>query len=87
VGELPGHGTFQGPGDLGRKLVESQALEQCFVEQFYSYAVGRALRAEEEGVVAELTTSFQSKNYALSELLLDYVTSDRFALRQEDVPQ
>jgi hypothetical protein len=87
VGELPGYGTFQGPADLGRKLVESQVLEQCVVKQFYSYAVGRELRAEEDGAVAELTSSFQRTNYALSELLLDYVTSERFALRQEDVPQ
>ena len=87
VGELPGYGTFQGPGDLGRKLVESQVLEQCFVKQFYSFAVGRELREQEDGAVSELTTSFQGKDYALTELLLDYVTSERFALRQEDVPQ
>lgn len=85
VGELPGYGEFRGPGELARRLVESGELERCFVRQFYTYAVGRELRDEESGAVSALAEAFQSKGYALTELLLDYVESERFALRQEDV--
>ena len=32
AGELPGYGTFNGPGELARMLVDSKALEPCFVD-------------------------------------------------------
>jgi hypothetical protein len=84
VGELPGYGNFRGPAELGQLLVGSKVLEQCLVTQFYTYAVGRELRPEEGGVVARLTTEFQKTGYSLSQLLVDYVASDRFSLRKED---
>jgi hypothetical protein len=86
-GELPGHGTFNGPGELGQLLVQSGELEQCFVEHLVRYAIGRAVKPEEAGVVSELATAFRNTNYAARELLLDFVASDRFALRREEPPQ
>ncbi len=86
-GELPGYGTFSGPGELGQKLLDSGKLESCFVQHLMRYAVGRALRPEEDGEIDALTGSFKSSDYSLAELLLGYVTSDRFALRQEDTVQ
>ncbi len=86
-GELPGYGTFSGPAELGQKLIDSGKLEQCFVQQLLSYAVGRALRPEESGTVDALSGAFKTSEYSLTELLLDYVASDRFALRQEDPVQ
>lgn len=83
-GELPGYGTFNGPGELAERLVESGEVTGCFVQHFLTYAVGRPLRANESAVVAELTQDFETKDYAAQELLLDYVASDRFALRREE---
>ena len=83
-GELPGFGAFSGPKELGQKLIESGRLEQCFVQQMLSYALGRPLRAEESGTVDSLSASFKASNYSFTNLLLDFVASDRFTLRQED---
>jgi len=83
-GELPGHGTFSGPAELAEKLVESGELSSCFVEQWLSYALGRHLAANEAGVVEELGRSFAANDHAAKALLLDYVESDRFALRREE---
>ncbi|HVR18245.1 MAG TPA: DUF1592 domain-containing protein, partial [Polyangiaceae bacterium] len=86
-GELPDVGPFNGPGELGRMLVDTGEVEQCFVEHLVRYAIGRAVRPDEAGVVAELAQSFRSENYAAKELLLDFVASDRFALRREEPPE
>ena len=40
--------------------------------------------AEEQGAVDTMATGFKASNYSLTQTLLDYVASDRFALRQED---
>jgi hypothetical protein len=83
-GELPGYGTFSGPAELGKKLVDSGKLEQCFVRQLLSYAVGRAVRPEESAALSALSGSFKASDYSFTDLLLDYVASDRFALLQEE---
>jgi hypothetical protein len=86
-GELPGYGTFNGPGELAELLVASGEVSSCFVQHLLSYAIGRPVREEEASVVTELTQGFQNTNFAAKELLLDYVASDRFALlREEPVP-
>jgi hypothetical protein len=86
-GTLPGYGTFSGPAELGKKLLDSGKLEQCFVTQLMRFAVGRDLRDEEQGVVDTLSGSFKTSQYSLSDLLVGFVASDRFALRQEDPVQ
>jgi hypothetical protein len=83
-GELPGYGTFSGPGELAEKLVGSGALTGCFVQHLLSFALGRKLADGEAGVVSELAASFAAEDYSAKELLLDYVASDRFALRREE---
>jgi len=83
-GELPGYGTFSGPAELAEKLVGSGELSGCFVQQWLSYALGRHVTANEAGVVDELSSAFADNGYAAKDLLLDYVASDRFALRREE---
>jgi hypothetical protein len=85
TGELPGHGTFSGPGQLARLLVESGEVEQCFTQHLLSYAVGRELRTEEAPAVTELVASFKAGGYSAQQLLSTFVSDERFALRQEDV--
>ncbi|HSU42305.1 MAG TPA: DUF1592 domain-containing protein, partial [Polyangiaceae bacterium] len=83
-GELPDYGTFNGPAELGQKLVDSGRLERCFVQQFLDYAMGRPLRSGEDGVVDAVASDFKDQNYDAQSLLLDYVASERFALRREE---
>ncbi len=84
VGELPGFGSFSGPGQLGQLLVESGEVEQCFVQHLMSYAVGRELREEEAPARDALLATFKSAGYALPALLSAFVADERFALRQEE---
>lgn len=84
-GELPGVGAFSGPGQLGRLLVESGELEQCFVQHLLSYAVGRELRPEENAARDALLASFKAGGYVLPRALVQLVEDERFALRQEEV--
>ncbi|MES1183208.1 MAG: DUF1592 domain-containing protein [Myxococcales bacterium] len=84
-GELPGFGEFSGPGQLGRLLVDGGKIEQCFVQQLLTYAVGRELRAEESATKDALVASFKGDAYDLQTLLKTYVSDERFALRQEEV--
>ncbi|HKY40629.1 MAG TPA: DUF1588 domain-containing protein [Polyangiaceae bacterium] len=84
TGELPGHGTFSGPGQLARLLVDSGELEQCFTQHLLSYAVGRELRPEEDTARDALIASFKAGGYSLPQLLTQLVTEDRFTLRQEE---
>ena len=83
-GELPDYGTFNGPAELGQLLVASGKLEHCFVEQLLDYAIGRKLRSSESGLADALTSSFKAGAYDVQKLVLDYVASDRFALRREE---
>jgi hypothetical protein len=84
-GKLPGLGEFSGPGQLARLLVESGKLESCFVQHLLSFATGRELRPEEQASKDALLADFKSDGYDLKRLLAGYVSSERFALRQEEV--
>ena len=84
TGELPGHGSFSGPGQLSQLLVDSGELEQCFVQHLLSYAVGRELREDEAPARDALLATFQTGGYALPSLLQSFVADERFALRQEE---
>ena len=83
-GELPGYGTFSGPGELAEKLVASGELTDCFVQHLLSFALGRKVADGEAGVVTELAGAFADKDYDARQLLLDYIASERFALRREE---
>ena len=84
-GELPGFGEFSGPGQLARLLVDSGKVEQCFMQHFMTYAIGRELRPEEDSAKQALLTTFKGDGYSLQQLLTKYAADDRFALRQEEV--
>jgi hypothetical protein len=83
-GELPDYGTFNGPAELGRLLVDSGEVESCFVQHLLSYVLGRPVKAEEASLVAALTGEFANQGYAATTLIADYAASDRFALRREE---
>jgi len=83
-GELPGYGTFNGPGELAQLLVASGQLEACFVRHLVSYAIGRAVKPEEIALAAVLGDEFAAQGHSATTLLADYAASERFALRREE---
>ena len=85
AGELPGFGAFHGPGELARMLVDSKALEPCFVTQLVGFALGRPVGRKRPVTVAGITESFQANGYSLTDLLVSYAASERFVLRAEEV--
>ena len=48
AGELPGVGSFSGPAELAQRLIESELLESCAVQQYLTFAYGRELESEEK---------------------------------------
>ena len=51
------------------------------------FDIGRAVHPDEAGVVTELAAQFRTQSYDARELLLDFIASDRFALRREEPPE
>jgi hypothetical protein len=82
-GELPGHGTFHGPAELGALLVDSGVLDRCVVQQLSSFALGRALLDTEAGMVDALRAGFESDGHSLTALIQNFVEADAFARRKE----
>jgi hypothetical protein len=84
AGELPGYGSFSGPGQLAKLLVDNHEVEDCFAQHLLSYAVGRPLRPEEDAARSALLASFSGGGFDLQQTLTAFVADDRFALRQEE---
>jgi hypothetical protein len=86
VGELPGYGTFQGPGELAQKLTENDLIDACAVRQYLTFAAGRRLRADEQALVDSELASFRGSKRDLAEMIVAFAASDVFALRKEPSP-
>jgi hypothetical protein len=86
-GEIVGHGTFSGPAQLGKLLVDQELVQPCITSQLFQFAVGRPAEAQEAGELSELQASFAAHDYQLAELIVSYVGSDAFALRMEPEPE
>ncbi|HWA77111.1 MAG TPA: DUF1588 domain-containing protein [Polyangiaceae bacterium] len=86
VGELPGYGTFQGPGELAQKLTENDLIDACAVRQYLTFAAGRRLRTDEQALVDAELASFRGNKRDLAEMIVTFAASDAFALRKEPTP-
>jgi hypothetical protein len=85
-GELPGYGTFSGPGELGKKLVGSGLLDACTVRQYLTFAIGRRPTTAEQALLDTTLAQFRARGHDFAQLILDLVASDGFAQRREPVP-
>ncbi len=81
-GSFPGGGSFSGPAELAEQLIASGALEACVVQQYLSFALGRAVSERDAGALTSLTRAFEGERRFM-ELMLALVESDAFALRKE----
>ena len=84
VGELPGYGEFSGPAELAAMLVDNGELEDCAVRQLWEFGNGRAPGSGDEAEIREMVSRFSSSDRSLRSFLVDWISSDRFALRAEE---
>ncbi|MGE0784380.1 MAG: DUF1588 domain-containing protein [Sandaracinaceae bacterium] len=84
VGEVPGLGTFRGPGELGQRLVDEQIIDACALEQYYQFATGRPVLPIDAQVIDGLVDDFRAAQLSLRGIILSYVASERFAHRREE---
>ncbi|HVJ16864.1 MAG TPA: DUF1588 domain-containing protein, partial [Polyangiaceae bacterium] len=66
--------------ELGQVINGSDAVAQCLVRRYYTYAVGHEERDVDGSVVNALATSFKTSNYSLRDLVLEIVANDAFSL-------
>lgn len=83
VGTLPGGGDFVGPKALAEKLIAGGALEACVVRQWLTFALGRPVGPDEQGLVDAMVASFRGDGRAFDALMLDYVATEAFAKKKE----
>jgi hypothetical protein len=83
LGHMPTGEPFSGPGELGRLVVDGGYIEDCVVEQWLTFAQGRPLDAADTRVMSRIVTGFAADDHSFTELMLDYVESDRFAVIAE----
>lgn len=83
VGTLPGGGDFVGPKALAEKLIAGGQLDACVVRQWLTFALGRPVGLDEQGLVDAMVASFRGDGRAFDALMLDYVASDAFAKKKE----
>jgi hypothetical protein len=84
-GTYPGGGSFNGPAELAERVIEDGSLERCVMQHYYTYAIGRPADAVEAQVIDGLAASFRGGSHDLRALILELVTSERFAMRREEV--
>lgn len=82
VGELPGVGSFSGPGELAERLVESGELERCATEQYLQFALGRPLEGDDE-LVDHVVSDFEAEEYDFLQMMTNLASHDAFGFRRE----
>ena len=78
VGNVEPYGEFSGPGELARILVDQGEIDDCVVQQYLSFAVGRPLEPAEDGLVQALVDGLRNGDQELPSMLVDYVASAAF---------
>jgi hypothetical protein len=84
-GALPdGLGNFSGPAELAEILLDNGYIDACVMEQLYQFAVGpRGRRGRAAGGRCP-HRRLHANGYDMRELLLSFVTNERFASARAD---
>ena len=84
-GELPGVGTFSGPGELSQLALESELLRGCFLKQVRRFVVGRGeLDAKDSIAVQHLDAKLGAGDFTLSDVVAEVVAEHEFTLREQE---
>jgi hypothetical protein len=82
-GELPGVGTFSGPGELADRLVESGELEACVARQYMTYALGRPVAAADDPAIDHVLQTFTDSGFNFKQMMAEYTADEAFGFRRE----
>lgn len=78
-GEVPGVGPFNGPGELGLLIADSELLNACLAKQAYRFAVGRTELDEVDAALIDRTREALGEgDFEFKQLLLQHVTDPAF---------
>ena len=83
-GNVPGAGEFNGPAQLGQRLVESGLVQACAARQLFRFASGRTDTPDDRGEVDYLVETFRQKGYAFAELVLSLVADEAFGFKRDE---
>jgi hypothetical protein len=74
--------TFTGPAELADILAASDDVSQCLVQQWFRFAVGRAIEESDTCTINQLHRAYLDGGRKLRPLLLAIVTSEAFLTRR-----
>lgn len=77
-GTAPVIGTFNGAIELGQRLAESEAAQQCFATHWLNFGYGRTLKDAEACGVESVRNKFKESGYNVQEMLLALTQSEAF---------
>ena len=83
-GEISGIGTFSGPAELAQLLVDNNYVDRCAVQQFMTYAMGRAPNDLEAELMNDEIDAFRAGQKDFKAFMLDYIATDRFGRRAQE---
>lgn len=79
-------GTFDGPVDLGHKLVQSKQVQGCVVKSWFRYAYGRAETTDDGCTLQGVGQKFEASQFNLKSLVVALTTTDAFLYRKVIAP-
>lgn len=86
-GELPGIGTFSGPGELASLLSQENAIPGCFVRHLLNYTRGTTtLSPGDEAFAADMTSTLERANHVIADWIPQWVGDERFVAPLEETP-
>jgi hypothetical protein len=77
-GELDGIGSFTSVVELASALSGQARTHRCMVKKTYTYALGRATRAEDWPFIAPVEKQFLESGYQFVDLMVGIVQSEPF---------
>jgi hypothetical protein len=78
TGTAPVIGTFNGPIELGQRLAESEAVQQCFTTHWLNFGYGRTLKDAEACGVESVRNKFKESGYNVQQMLLALTQAEAF---------
>ena len=75
------NGPYDGTNELVDLLVNADEVRECYIEQWMTFAFGRALTEAEACSLEGMTQAFTAEGGVIKELLIDIVLSDAFRFR------
>jgi hypothetical protein len=87
-GQVPGIGSFSGPGELADLVLQDGRIERCVVTQFYRFAMGRFELDHYDWTFLDALTEFdEDAPLVFDQMVVNLITSPEFRLRRDEEPE